>query len=153
MSINNYLYAVSGVILLLALVENIIPNSNCGKSVKRVISVACVLVILSPIINIVKENDDYVETSFTYNEYLQDYQNGLTEKSVQHLLISEGYEVDKVTVLGEYDGGNYTVKKIQIKFNNLVIMKGNEHINIIEKIDELLSSRLNILKAEIIIDN
>ena len=38
----------------LALLENIIPNSSSGKSVKRVISVACVLIILSPIINIVK---------------------------------------------------------------------------------------------------
>ena len=153
MEINSYLNVIAGVIVLLALLENVIPNSNSGKSVKRVVSVACVLIILSPIINIVKGSNENTETAFSYNEYLQEYQNELVEKSVNHLLITEGYNVENLIVTGEYDGSNYTVKKIQIKFKDLVINENSEHINIIEKIDKLLSSRLNISRAEIVIDS
>ncbi len=154
MDINNYFYVILTAIVLLALFENFIPNSNTGKSVKRVISVACVLIILSPIINLFKgDKSEILPTGSTYNNYLQDYQNNLTETSVKHLLITEGYDVDKVIVYGIYDGSNYTVNKIQIKFKNLVINDDKEHINIIEKIENSLSTKLNIIKAEIVIDN
>ena len=149
---NNYFYAVSGVIVLLSLLENIIPNSSSGKSVKTVISVICVVVILSPIINILKGSDTAVETGTIYNEYLEDYQNNLAEKSIKFLLESEGYTVNSVEVFGVYNSSSYTVNKIAIKFENLVIMGDSEHINIIEKIENLLATRLNILKAEIVIE-
>ena len=149
---DNYFYVVSGVIVLLALFENIIPNSTSGKSVKTVISVISVVVILSPIINVIKGIDNTVEVGINYNEYLQDYQNNLTETSIKFLLENEGCTPKSVEVLGEYLNGNYTVNKIVIKFENLVIMGETEHINIIEKIENLLATRLNILKAEIVIE-
>ena len=149
---NNYFYAVAGVIILLALFENILPNSSTGKSAKTVISVVCVVIILSPIVNIVKGSDSFNETGSSYNEYLQNYQNQLTEKSVKLLLETEDFLVDTVSVQGEYISGNYLVNKITIKLENLVINDDSEHINIIENIENLLASRLNILKAEIIVE-
>ena len=117
---NNYFYAVAGVIILLALFENILPNSSTGKSAKTVISVVCVVIILSPIVNIVKGSDSFNETGSNYNEYLQNYQNQLTEKSVKLLLETEDFLVETVSVQGEYISGNYLVNKITIKLENLV---------------------------------
>ena len=149
----NYFYIISSVIILLALLENLIPNSSSGKSVKTVLSIIAVIVILSPILNLLKgyENDS-IETSGRYDDYLENYQNNLTEKSVELLLKTEGYDLEKVKVLGEFNGTNYAVQKIQIKFKNLVINDEEEHIIIIEKIENLIFERLNILKAEIVID-
>ena len=149
----NYFYIISSVIILLALLENLIPNSSSGKSVKTVLSIIAVIVILSPILKIVKgSNNNLTESAATFNEYLEAYQNNLTEKSVELLLKTEGYDLENVKVLGEYNGTNYLVQKIQIKFKNLVINDDTEHIIIIEKIENLISDRPNILKAEIVIE-
>lgn len=149
----NYFYIISSVIILLALLENLIPNSSSGKSVKTVLSIIAVIIILSPILKIIKGSDNSLtETGATYNQYLENYQNNLTEKSVELLLKTEGYDLEKVKVFGEYNGTNYLVQKIQIKFKNLVINDASEHIIIIEKIKNLILDRLNILKAEVVIE-
>ena len=151
---NNYFYVVSGVVIILALLENVIPSSTSGKSVKTVISVIGVIVILSPITNVLKGdfNDFSVETNVNYNQYLQDYQNELSEYSIKYLLESEGYALNSVKVEGVYDGAKYMVNKVYLDFENLVINESDEHIDIIEKIKNLFKTRLNIIKAEIVIE-
>ncbi len=149
---NNYFYVVSGVIIILALFESLIPNSSVGKSVKTILSVICVMIILSPVINIIKGDNNATQVGTEFNEYLLDYQNELTEFSVKSLLQTNGFSVENITVKGDYANGNYLVNKIDIKFKDLVINDETEHINIIEKIKNLLSSRLNILRAEIVIE-
>ena len=151
---SSYFYAISGVIIVLALFENITPNSNTGKTVKTIISIICVMVILSPIINFLKcnVNDNTIESNATFDEYLASYQTNLVENSIKHLLITEGYELDNVLVKTSYNNGEQILNLISIKFKNLVISSDDEHINIIEKIKNLLSSRLNINGVEILIE-
>lgn len=153
MEIKSYFYVVTSVIVVLALVVNLLPNSSSGKSAKTIISLIAVLAILSPIVNLFKGDDNLsVETGNYFNEYLQNYQDDLTESSVEYLLKSEGFLMESVKVDGVYFNGKYTVKKIFVKFKNEVITDGNEHINIIEKIKDLLESRLSIIGAEILIE-
>ena len=149
---NNYIYAIGGAITVLALFENIVPNTKNGKLCKTIIAIISVIMIMSPIINIFKSDlsDNVIETSASYSDFLLSYEENLTATSIKYLLKNNDFIVENVNVKGESINGKFIVKQIKVKLENLVINEKEEHIIISEKIKNLISSRLYIADMELI---
>ncbi len=150
---NNYIYAIGGAITVLALFENIAPSGKNGKLCKTIISIICVIMIMSPIIKIFKnEYNGEVMSSASYSEYLLNYEETLTAKSIEYLLKNNDFSIENVEVNGENVDGKFIVKLVKIKLKNLVILDSDEHIFISEKIKNLIKSRLYVDDMELIIE-
>lgn len=151
---NSYIYSIGGAITVLALFENIAPNSKNGKLAKTIISIVCVTMIMSPIINIFKNDysNSNIESNSDYNQYLLNYELNLTEKSIEYLLKNNDFTVENIDINGDNENGKYVIKSMRIKLANLVINENDEHIIISEKIKNLISSRLQIKDVEITIE-
>ena len=151
---NNYLNAVLGILMFLALIDTLVQKTSNGRVVKVVISLISVSVLLNPIISILKGSFDFNLdfSSETYLEYALDIEKSVIENVVKTTLKDSEFDVDSVDSEFLCENNKFTLKTIKIILKNQVINCENERINTIENIKTLLKTKIDFEKVELIVE-
>ncbi len=152
----NWLMALTGVIIVTACAETLLPSGKIKNACKTVFALVCLAVFITPIAYLKDYDFDFssatsVAVDKDYVEYTAEYFKKLYSDEIIKLLEKEGVEVEWCEVEGDLENGNFLLKKIFVKLKNSVITEGDEHIISIEEVTDLLSASLSVTEDAIVI--
>jgi len=144
---------VAGVIITI-LVVSILPNGKSTKTIKSILSCLIAIIIIKPIFNINLENFNLFDF-FEPKEIVLDkdyldffYSKSKNEQEIYCAKLIENIGIKDSIVKIECDSSNeiYLIKSVSVNIKNSVINQELEHIDIIEKIKDNLSTYLQVDK-------
>ena len=150
---NGWILSIIGVVFLSVMLEIIIPDGKTNNFIKCMFALMFMFVVVSPIINLVK-NSDVIDFSGMFSASTQD---DLTEQSllemrfqIENHLSKNGVKGVQVEVMG-YSTKNYTkIEQIKVDLSNLVILEKDEHINKYKLITKLIKEKVEINEENIV---
>ena len=144
-----YILAVCGAIILSALVSILLPEGRIGKFIGGIMKVFCVLVMLLPLYELVsglsapEPEEGATESSVELDE---DFIDGMFAERAQaqaedlELALAEDPGIAVCAeVLWERVEYSYTVREVRVKIENFGIYGEDEHIFVIEQVEERVS--------------
>lgn len=146
-----YLISCISAVAFFSLIESLVLKGALTKILKSIISLISILIIIYPIVNLINYNfkDNYNQINEEYSSYLIKIEQKTTESEISSLLIKNGYTVSEVKVEVDNQNGNAIIKKINVKISVLGITENEEHININDKIKNLILENLHEKNVEI----
>ncbi len=146
-----YLISCISAVAFFSLIESLVLKGALTKILKSIISLISILIIIYPIVNLINYNfkDNYNQINEEYSSYLIKIEQKTTESEISSLLIKNGYTVSEVKVEVDNENGNAIIKKISVKISVLGITENDEHININDKIKNLILENLHENSVEI----
>lgn len=136
----NYLIICVISITFFSLLENMLIKGKLNKMVKSVFSIICILIIASPITNLIK--GEYNLNVVNFNEDLTNHLVKIEENTAQieikNMLIKNNFNVSNVSVTAINDGGIIKIEKILVILKSQVINESGEHIILIKQAEDLL---------------
>lgn len=146
-----YILAVCGAVILSALALILLPEGKTGKMINGMLKLFCLLVMLVPllamfreggsIVNIFQGEEAVAQPDAAFVEYMfarrAEQEEGLLEADVY-----EAYGVQAYAEI-EWESIDYafTVRNVQVKIQDFGIYGEDEHIIIIEQIEERVGTR------------
>ena len=113
-----WLISLTSVIIATSVAEVLLPSGKIRNVCKTVLSLVCLLVLISPLASLndgelsIAEIKDKAEQSELFRENLNNYYDKLTEQLVENCLSDKGIK-GIATAEGELDEqNNYSIKKI-----------------------------------------
>jgi len=158
---SSYILSVCGAVIISALVSIIMPEGKTGKFINGIVKIACVLIMVSPIISWVYKlkgeksqsvNNIKVDIDDDFLNYFNNVKAEELEKDIKKIIENQ-YDIE-VFVEIDWQISNYafTLKKVLINIKNFGIYKKDEHIIIIEQIQTIVSDKLKIDKDVVVIN-
>lgn len=158
---SSYILSVCGAVIISALVSIIMPEGKTGKFINGIVKIACVLIMVSPIISWVYKlkgeksqsvNNIKVDIGDDFLNYFNNVKAEELEKDIKKIIENQ-YDIE-VFVEIDWQISNYafTLKKVLINIKNFGIYKKDEHIIIIEQIQTIVSDKLKIDKDVVVIN-
>ncbi len=146
-----YLISCISAVAFFSLTETLLLKGAFNKILKSVISLVSILIIISPLINVINYtlNGDYTKIDVDYSNYLLEIEKRTTESEISSLLIKNGYIVNSVKVEIENESGNSIIKNIIVNVSKLGITETDEHIHIIDEIKKIILEKLYDKKADV----
>lgn len=142
-----YFYQTLSIITFLALVDLLISKSSNGRLVKAVISLISVIALAIPIVSIINNVDFSVSDDLitqNYNQYLLELEEKTYKEKVSKILANEElYPLDIIIEFSK-DENSYKVEKIKLIFEKGVITSESEHINMTDRVELVLNSKINL---------
>lgn len=152
-----WLISLTSVIIATSVAEVLLPSGKIRNVCKTVLSLVCLLVLISPLASLndgelsIAEIKDKAEQSELFRENLNNYYDKITEQLVENCLSDKGIK-GIATAEGELDKqNNYSIKKIIVKISGEVLSDKDGHIIDIVEITEFLSERLNVSESRVIV--
>lgn len=122
-----------GLAVVTTIAEMLLPQGKTRKVIRSVAATIAVLVIVTPLPNLIKNGFDFdfsagegVVTDDKYLEYVDGLKSDIIEQAVMSYLKSEGY-TDGFTVDVKMDG--WQAKSATVNFFNSGITEEGKHIN------------------------
>lgn len=148
---SSWIMKLLGVIVATAISEMLLPDKQLKRITRTVFALCCIFTVLEPLTLL---NGDSLTSNLTvggssavnYTETALSMRRSVIEKSVMNKLISEGFEVDGVTVELNSEGD---LQSVDIFLKNEILSDGDGHINRLSEITELVREYLNV-PAEVI---
>ena len=136
---DTYMSAIVGVSALGLLIDVLLPKSDVYDYVKKVFGIIMVVVIATPILNIIGGEirlEDIIysngyDIDACYVSTVNNLRAETAENYIENAILEEGYIA---TVNCDVSSGNY---QIEIIFEIDVLNEKDKHINIIEKVYKL----------------
>lgn len=139
-----------GLAVICTIAEMLLPQGKTRSVIRSVMATIAVLVIVTPLPNLIKNGfdfdftDDTVKLDTEYIEYSDNKRGEYVARSAELYLSQNGYDGVEVTV--QMDG--YKVKSVTAKISKSGIMQNGEHINNSE-IKKLLADYFGIEKEAV----
>ena len=157
-SVSSWVLSIAGICILSVLVDLFLPQGTMSTHIKSVFNFIIIFVIVSPIPNLLKQNFDLSSFSFNSEIVLQeDYIYKLNqdklimlEEKIESSLTKEGLMNIDISVSADIFTTNMVIKYVFVDLSDLVIEKKDEHINIENKVIEVISLFIDIKKEKII---
>ncbi len=153
-----YVLSILGVVVVGVIIDIIIPTGTINKFIKSIYGIFVVLIIITPIINLFKNYQDY-ELSYTeyeINETLINYINKMKISAMEEEIITrlEENEISGVEVTINYsiENDTLTINSCVIDIKNMSSSSNNSNNNIYEIITEIVQA-VTDLDSEVIIFN
>ena len=157
---NQWVFSVIVCVLLTSIISIITPEGRLGQITKGIFSIIVMLVIIKPVINLTGDtevpNGQFnvdSEISYDFIDYSNELKSSKLSKDCEQLL--KIYGVDKANVKIEYsvdEKYTFLITKCSINLTKAVISLDKEHIVVNEEIKTLISSKLNIEKNKVFIN-
>lgn len=135
----------------------LLSENELSSFVKKCIAIISMVVVISPIKNFINFSTDKIfeynyvsDDSYLYTHY--NNQKKFTENYVEELLDKNGFKNIKVTLWYNMQDDDFTIQKILLNLNNLVIYNNSVHINKYKEITSLVCKALSV-EEDIIIFN
>ncbi|MBQ3214366.1 MAG: hypothetical protein IJB10_05140 [Clostridia bacterium] len=154
--ISSWILSITGIILVILIVEIVLPNGKTNKLIKSIVSVFSIFVIISPLKNFelsslnissMFKSEMQIDSDFINNrnnEKIIAFEN-LIEKT----LFENGYKNVKITIKGTYNKERLEIETAFVDLRELVLLDKNLNINkytnimaIIKKIISVEEERL-----------
>lgn len=155
-----YLLSILGTVIILAIIDIILPNSNISKYIKSFGALFLVASICSHIIDIAKNNfhlDDLIQTSgyqlddnYIYNTQLQEAE--YLSIRLESMLSSRGYPYANVSINILPNQSSMTISTILVDFSETVILSNDQHIINYTAVKEMIAEYIGIEEEKIFID-
>lgn len=142
-----YFYQTLSIITFLALVDLLISKSSNGRLVKAVISLISVIALAIPIVSIINNVDFSVSDDLitqNYNQYLLELEEKTYKEKVSKILANEELYPKDIIIEFSKDENSYKVEKIKLIFEKGVITSESEHINMTDRVELVLNSKINL---------
>jgi hypothetical protein len=142
-----YFYQTLSIITFLALVDLLISKSSNGRLVKAVISLISVIALAIPIVSIINNVDFSVSDDLitqNYNQYLLELEEKTYKEKVSKILANEELYPKDIIIEFSKDENSYKVEKIKLNFEKGVITSESEHINMTDRVELVLNSKINL---------
>lgn len=151
---------IVGVVILSVLVDIIIPEGQTSKYIKSIFSVVVILVIVSPIPKLISmefsveevfkdEQVEYVDEQFL--EFYKEIQTTQIINNITAMLENSDYKVKSINVETNPNKTDLELQKILIILNKKGINWENGHINITEKVRQIVLSIVNINEESVVV--
>ena len=142
-----YFYQTLSIITFLALVDLLISKTSNGRLVKAVISLISVIALAIPIVSIINNVDFSVSNDLitqNYNQYLLELEEKTYKEKVSKILANEELYPKDIIIEFSKDENLYKVEKIKLIFEKGVITSESEHINMTDRVELVLNSKINL---------
>ena len=163
-SISSWVLSIAGVICLSTISQFILPEGQMSKYVKGIFSFIILLIIVSPLPKILKQEIDfskifdYKETIKVDEDYL--YQLNLDKlnyfkNEIEQEIKKHGYDNVEVYINCNIKDKKMKFKSITVDLKNLVIRENSEHkiiAKIREDINKIILSYVEINEEDILYD-
>ncbi len=123
---------ILGLAVITTVAEMFLPQGKMKKAIRSVFAVVTALAVITPLPDLLNKGfganmeSGEVETDSQYLEYVDDAKKNMIISSAKKFLESNGY-------VGGYeldiDADGWSVKSVQIKFDESGITQNGEHIN------------------------
>lgn len=151
---SGWIVSVVGIVLLTTVVGIIMPDGRFSRYIKSILAFATILVIISPLKNIVKNRIDFTNFTDLFGGYETHYQQSflyyVNEKKTDAVaarcvkkLEEIGMTGGKITVLCLEDV-EFQIEKVQINVKNLVCNEDKSHMDRNVEIQRTLAEFLEI---------
>ncbi len=159
MSLKSYAISVAVVVVLTEISDLLLPSGRMKSATKMVFSLITVLVFASPVITFFKNDFDFSQIfetgSVEINQEFVDYSNDVREELFEDIAVNalkkDGFDDFSVKVECENIGGVVNIKKVELNFENSVIIDESWHIHK-TKATETLVNALGIDKKVVTVD-
>ena len=142
-----YFYQTLSINTFLALVDILISKTSNGRLVKAVISLISVIALAIPIVSIINNVDFSVSDDLktqNYNQYLLELEEKTYKEKVSKILANEELYPKDIIIEFSKDENSYKVEKIKLIFEKGVITSESEHINMTDRVELVLNSKINL---------
>ncbi len=161
-AISAWIMSILGIVIVGTLIDLILPNGRINKYIKSIFATLTVLVIVTPIPSLIKNNfntDDgsLITPDFTLDENYLAYADKVKlrylAKGVEKKLSEDGLHNVSREIVGKFEKDNsIVINLVKVNLKNLVIDENIQHINKYELITELVTKYLNVEKGAVIIN-
>jgi len=150
MKFSSYIIGIIVIIILSTFSEVLLTKNRIGKFINYVFSSLIILMVITPVSQIVSNGFSFNENIFNYeitldNEflsYIEEFKNGQINLKIEEMLAQNGYKNARVKV--SMDVETQLVQTIKVNLSNLVIDAEIEHINKYERITSLICEYLDV---------
>lgn len=146
-----WIISVVGIILLTTVVGIIMPDGRFSRYIKSILTFATILVIISPLKNIVKNRIDFTDLFGEYEtQYQQSFLYYANEKKADAVAVRCVKKLEEIGMTGEkitvlYLGDvEFQIEKVQINVKNLVCNEDKSHMDRNVEIQRTLAEFLEI---------
>ncbi len=161
-AISAWIMSILGIVIIGTLIDLILPSGRISKYIKSIFATVTVLVIVTPIPSLIKnnfnvENGNLIAPEFTLDENYIAFADGIKmrylAKGVEEKLAEDGLRGVSVEIDGKFDNNNsLIINFVKVNLQNLVIDEDKQHINKYELIRDSVTKYLNVEKGAVIIN-
>lgn len=152
-----YILSIVGAVVLTSVADIIMPEGKTSKYVKNALSIFLVLIIISPISQMLSGGvnfDNFFETDNIQTDYsfilkLNEQKAEALEQNTKSHLKQAGYENITVNILYTGNTEGIKVDYVHLDLTKFEFNANDEHIHIIDNIIKCVSVFLNISKEKI----
>lgn len=151
---NDWLYSIITVVIIISILSIIVPEGRLGKIVKGIFSIIILLILIQPFVNTSSldnskfdilsfEVDDKVQ--YEYLDYVFTKKIIALEKETKEIIEKCGVSNSTININYQVnDEEGFQINFVNINLSNAVINSDKEHIDIIEEIRNEVSKYLKI---------
>lgn len=160
-AISAWIMSILGVVIVGTLIDLILPSGRMSKYVKSIFATITVLIIVTPLPNLIKngfrtDSGTLITPEFVLDENYMAYADKVKLKylarGVENKLADDGMRGVKVEIDGKFDGSDIIINYVYVNLQNIVMDENISHINKYELIRESVTKYLNVEKGTVIIN-
>lgn len=161
-AISAWIMSILGIVIIGTLIDLILPSGRISKYIKSIFATVTVLVIVTPIPSLIRnnfnvENGGLIAPEFTLDEnylaYADKVKMRYLSKGVEEKLAEDGFRGVSVEIDGKFDENNsLVINFVKVNLQNLVIDEDKQHINKYELIRDSVTKYLNVEKGAVMIN-
>lgn len=152
-SISSWVLSIAGIVCISVIIEIIMPEGQMNKYIRGVLSFIIILVIISPLPNLLKAKDINVNPTINQIGIQQEFIDNFNiakkdayESDLSKLMESIGYEEVSFELNLKTDGEKYYFDKLFVDLSKLVIKENAQHKDIVEIKEEILGEVSKVIK-------
>ena len=123
---NGYLLSVIGIILISAVITAILPNGKTASSIKTVLKLACILVVVAPVLKYIKNEknpqknpeNSVIQTDEDFIKYYSELRIQLAEREISEELQTNFLINSEVKADWTLNDGEIYIKKVFLTLSN-----------------------------------
>ncbi len=152
-SISSWVLSIAGIVCISVIIEIIMPEGQMNKYIRGVLSFIIILVIISPLPNLLKAKDINVNPTINQIGIQQEFIDNFNiakkdayESDLSKLMENIGYGDVSFELNLKTDGEKYYFDKLFVDLSKLVIKENAQHKDIVEIKEEILGEVSKVIK-------
>jgi len=152
-SISSWVLSIAGIVCISVIIEIIMPEGQMNKYIRGVLSFIIILVIISPLPNLLKAKDININPTINQIGIQQEFIDNFNiakkdayESDLSKLMENIGYGDVSFELNLKTDGEKYYFDKLFVDLSKLVIKENAQHKDIVEIKEEILGEVSKVIK-------
>lgn len=152
-SISSWVLSIAGIVCISVIIEIIMPEGQMNKYIRGILSFIIILVIISPLPNLLKAKNIDINPTINQIEIQQEFIDNFNiakkdayEGNLSRLMENLGYEGINFQLSLKTDGERCYFDKLFVDLSKLVIKENAQHKDIVEIKEEILGEVSNVIK-------